>query len=81
MRDLAENTPGGRNVDAAVSATDADGDRLTYSLEGTDQASFDIVTSSGQIRTKSSVTYDHEAKILLRGDGEGGRPEREQRHH
>ena len=61
MRDLAENTPGGRNVDAAVSATDADGDRLTYSLAGTDALSFDIVTSSGQIRT-IDVTYDHEAR-------------------
>ena len=35
---------------------------LTYSLEGTDAGSFDIVASSGQIKTKSGVTYDHEAK-------------------
>ena len=62
MRNLAENTPGGRNVGDAVRATDADNDRLTYSLEGTDASSFDIVTSSGQIRTRAGEIYDHEAK-------------------
>ena len=76
MRDLAENTPGDRNVGAAVRATDADGDRLTYSLAGTDASSFDIVTSSGQIRT-IDVTYDHEARSSYEVDGEGQRPERE----
>ena len=67
MRDLAENTPGGRNVGAAVRATDADNDRLTYSLEeGVDAASFDIVTTSGQIRTRAGEIYDHEAKSSYR---------------
>ena len=37
-------------------------DTLEYSLEGTDAASFDIDSTSGQIQTKSGVTYDHEAK-------------------
>ena len=45
-----------------LTATDADGDPLTYSLEGADAASFDIASTSGQIRTKTGVTYDHEAK-------------------
>ena len=62
-RSVAENTAAGQNVGAAVTATDADtGDTLTYTLGGTDAASFDIVSTSGQIQTKTGVTYDHEAK-------------------
>ena len=62
-REIAENTAAGQNVGAAVTATDADaGDTLGYTLGGTDAGSFDFVESSGQIRTKSGVSYDHEAK-------------------
>ena len=61
-RSVAENTAAGQNVGAALTATDADSDTLTYWLEGADAASFDIVSGSGQIRTKAGVTYNHEAK-------------------
>ncbi len=61
-RSLAENTAAGENVGAAVSATDQDGDTLTYTLSGTDAGSFEIVASSGQLTTKSEVSYDLEAK-------------------
>ena len=62
-REIAENIAAGENVGAVVTATDDDaGDTLTYTLGGTDMASFDIVGDSGQIRTKSGVSYDHEAK-------------------
>ena len=57
-----ENTPAGENIGEPFTATDADGDVLTYSLSGTDAPHFDIVSSSGQLRTKEGVTYDHEAK-------------------
>ena len=60
-RAVAENTASGANVGAAVAATDADtGDTLTYSLEGTDEASFGIVSTTGQILT--SAALNHEAK-------------------
>ena len=53
-----------RNVGDPVAATDADsGDTLTYSLEGTDAAKFDIDSSTGQIKTKVGQNYDHQ------GDG------------
>ena len=53
----------GEDIGAPVTAADPDtGDTLTYSLEGTDSASFQIVSASGQIQTKTGVTYDHEAK-------------------
>ena len=65
-REIAENPDAGQNVGAPVEATDADaGDTLGYTLGGADAASFDFVESSGQIRTKTNVSYsilDFEAK-------------------
>ncbi len=59
---VAENSPPGTNVGAAVAAADPDaGDTLTYSLSGTDAASF-AIDSTGQLATKAGVTYDFEAK-------------------
>ena len=76
-RSVAENTAAGQDVGAVLTATDADSDTLTYTLEGADAASFDIVSGSGQIRTKTGVTYNHEAKstytvIVKADDGNGG---------
>ena len=77
-RRVAENSAAGTNVGAPVTATDADsGDTLTYTLDGTDAASFDIVSTSGQIQTTSGVTYDYETKsryavIVKADDGNGG---------
>ena len=55
-RSIARNTPAGRNIGAPFSATDADNDALTYSLGGPDRATFDLDTSSGQLRTKFLLT-------------------------
>ncbi len=59
-RSVDENTAAGQNVGAVVTATDADNDTLTYTLEGTDKASFDIVGTSGQIQTKAALDYETE---------------------
>ena len=60
-RSFPENTAANTNIGDAVEADDPDtGNTLTYTLEGTDKDSFDIDSSSGQIKTKSGVTYDHE---------------------
>ena len=62
-RDVAEGTASGQPVGDPVAANDPDtGATLTYSLEGTDKDSFEIVSDSGQIQTKSGETYNHEAK-------------------
>ena len=76
-RDVPENSPAGTNVGDPVTAMDDDGDTLTYTLEGTDAASFDIDSESGQIQTKSGVTYDYETKegysvTVKADDGNGG---------
>ena len=60
-----------------MTATDDDGDTLTYTLEGDDALSFGIDSSSGQIQTIAGVTYDYEAKsvysvTLQVDDGKGG---------
>ncbi len=57
---VPENSPGGQNVDLPIAATDSDTGALSYRLEGPDAAKFDFITSSGQIRTKRGVTYNHE---------------------
>ncbi len=62
-RPLAENSPGGTALGAAVTATDADqGHKLTYSLHGADRAAFAIDVSSGQISTAAGHDYDFETK-------------------
>ena len=65
------------NVGAVVTATDGDGDTLTYTLEGADAAKFGIVSGSGQIQTKAGEKYDREAKAsysvtVKADDGNGG---------
>ena len=61
-RSLAENTGPSINIGRPLAATDVDqGDTLTYSLGGPDAGSFDISLTSGQLRTKSGIVYDHEA--------------------
>ena len=59
-REVAENTAAGENIGNPVAATGGTG-ALTYTLDATGAASFDIVAASGQLRTKTGVTYDHEA--------------------
>ena len=74
-RSVAENSAAGTHVGAHVTATDTDsGDTLTYTLEGTNAAAFEIVSTSGQIRTRSGVTYTQStyAVIVKADDGNGG---------
>ena len=59
-RSIPENTPAGINVGAPVSA-EGDG-TLTYTLSGPDAASFTIVPTTGQVRTRDGVVYDYETK-------------------
>ena len=66
-----------RTVGTAVTATDADGDQITYSLDGSDAAFFSINSSTGQISTRIDESYDYEAKAsysvtLEAVDGHGG---------
>lgn len=56
-RSVSASEAAGTNIGDPLTATDVDtDDTLTYSLEGTDAASFDIGVTNGQLSTKSGVT-------------------------
>ena len=56
-RSVAENTAAGVDIGAPVAAT-AVGGVVTYTLGGTDAASFDIVAATGQLQTKVALDYE-----------------------
>ena len=77
-RTMEENTAAGQPIGDPVSATDADGDSLTYRLRGVHADSFAIEAGTGQLLTIEGVAYDHEARdtyfVTVRAsDGQGGR--------
>ena len=59
VRSFDENTPAGTAVGLPITAEGTD--TLTYSLGGADRNSFTIDGDTGQIRTRSGVTYDYES--------------------
>ena len=59
-RSIPENTPADINVGVPVLAEG--GGTLTYTLSGPDAASFTIVSTTGQVRTKDGVVYNYETK-------------------
>ena len=65
MLSVTENTSAGRPVGSPVSASDADGNGLTYSLEGPGADSFTIVSSSGQIRTRVALNYEERSSYAV----------------
>ena len=57
---MPENTAPGVAIGQPFTATDNEDDTLTYSLGGEDAASFDIDTTTGQLKTRAAL--DHETK-------------------
>ncbi len=77
-RTMEENTPSGQPIGAPVTATDADGNSLSYGLRGVHSDSFAIEPGTGQLLTREGTAYDHEARdtysVTVRAsDGQGGR--------
>ena len=60
-RSVAESAMPTNDVGAEVEATDT-GDNLTYSLGGTDEASFAIERDTGQITVGAGTTLDYETR-------------------
>ena len=58
MRSVDENTAAGVNIGAPVAADDDDDDTLTYSLDVSSRATFDIVATTGQLQTKAALDYE-----------------------
>ena len=66
QRTVAEDTGTGQYIGSPVAARDPDaGDSLTYTLGGADAASFDIVSSTGQLQTKSALEYDTQSRYTV----------------
>ena len=58
-RSVTEGTEASQPIGNPVEAEDPDaGETLTYSLVGTDAASFDIVATSGQLQTKDALDFE-----------------------
>ena len=67
LRSVPEDAQAGENIGDPVSAVDPDqGDMLTYSLSGTDAASFDIDSGSGQLSVATGVELDYEGQRTYR---------------
>ena len=64
-REVAENTMAGEDIGAPVAASDADDAALTYTLSGTDAASFDIDQATGQLKTKADLDYETKASYAV----------------
>ncbi len=74
---VEENSERGTNIGSPIAATDLDGDTLTYALTGEDAAAFDIVSSTGQLRTRDNLDYETRSAYTFRvyvldGKGAGG---------
>ncbi|MYD94712.1 MAG: hypothetical protein F4Y02_13705 [Chloroflexi bacterium] len=59
-RAIAENSPAGALVGAAIAATDGNGDELTFALTGA--SAFVIDAASGQIRVAQGAVLDYETR-------------------
>ena len=73
-REVPENTAAGEDIGNPVTATDADSATLTYTLGGTDMASFDIDPATGQLMTKAALDYETKAtySVTVTASGPGG---------
>ena len=64
-RTVEENTAAGEDIGAAITATDADDDTLTYSLGGDDAASFTIDAGTGQLMTSAALDFETQASYTV----------------
>ena len=75
-RYVAENAANPGNVGNPVTATDADGDTLIYTLGGPDAAAFTLDSGTGQLKTAIALDYETKAVyhvIVNVYDARGGR--------
>ena len=76
QRTVAENSAIPTNLGSPVSATDPDGDTLTYTLGGPDASSFSLDSATGQLKTATDLDYETKATyhvIVYVYDARGGK--------
>ena len=68
-RDVDENTPPFQNIGEPVTATDADNDRLVYSLQNAHTSPFTIVRATGQLQVGQPLDYEtknsYDVKVIV----------------
>ena len=65
-RNVDENTVAGEDIGPPVTATDDDDDdTLTYSLDLTSRATFDIVATTGQLRTSAALNFEGKSSYTV----------------
>ena len=64
-RSVAENTGAGQPIGSPVAATDPDNHGLTYELAGPDAGSFRIVSSTGQLQTRTALDYEEKSSYSV----------------
>ena len=72
---VVENAATDQNIGLEIGATDPDGDTLTYSISGTDAASFTIDSAPGQLKTSAPLDYESTNSYSVTvevSDGQGG---------
>ena len=62
---MDENTSPGTTSVSPVTATDPDGDPLTYSLQGAFRSVFDIEPTTGQLKTKGPLDRETKASYTV----------------
>ena len=62
-RSSPENSPSGTSVGNPVTATDRDGDKITYGITGGHSGLFHIVPATGQITVGAGTALDYETTI------------------
>ena len=72
-RSVPENSSAGTNIGDPVAAEDPENDRLSYSLSGTDAASFSIVSGSGQLRVKEPLDFETKSSYEVTVDVHDGK--------
>ena len=65
-RTVDENTPWLQNIVGPVTATDADDDPLTYSLENAGASHFTIVSSTGQLQTGGHLDFEDQSVYAVK---------------
>ena len=64
-RSVAETTTAGVHIGAPVAATDPDNDSLTYSLDVPSQATFNMVATTGQLRTSAALNFEGKSSYTV----------------
>ncbi len=64
-RTVAEKTAASVSIGSPIVATDANNEPLTYHLSGIDAASFDIDSTSGQLKTKAALHHETKASYSV----------------